>query len=102
MAGHRNFSELEKKMSPERRARNELAVKQMMAEMLLSELRKMAGMTQEELATALGIKQPTVSRLESQDDMQISTLNRLVEALGGKLEILVKLPKGSVRLSQFA
>jgi hypothetical protein len=47
------------------------------------------------------VKQPTLSRLESQDDMQISTLNRLIEALGGKLEIIAHLPGGDIRISQF-
>ena len=60
-----------------------------------------AGLSQEELAAAIGIKQPTLSRLESQDDMQISTLRRVIEALGGKLEIIARLPSGDVRLSQF-
>ena len=59
------------------------------------------GLTQEELAATLGVKQPTVSRLESQNDMQISTLRRLIQALGGELEIVVHLPGGDVRLRQF-
>jgi len=54
-----------------------------------------------ELAASLGIKQPTLSRIESQGDMQISTLRRVIEALGGKLEIIAHLPTGDVRLSQF-
>ena len=45
-------------------------------------------MTQDELAASLGVKQPTLSRLEGQDDMQISTLRRVIEALGGELEII--------------
>jgi predicted transcriptional regulator len=73
----------------------------MMTEMLLSELRKSAGVTQEGLASSLGIKQPTLSRMESQSDMQISTLRRVIESLGGKLEIIAHLPDGDVRLSQF-
>jgi len=89
-------------MSPERRQRNELAAKAAMAEMLLAELRRQAGLTQEEMAARMGIRQPTLSGLETQTDMQISTLRRLVEALGGQLEIVAKLPGGTVRLSQFA
>lgn len=73
----------------------------MMAEMLLAEVRKAVGFTQADLAAALGIKQPTLSRLESQDDMQISTLRRLIQALGGELEIIAHLPGGDIRLSQF-
>ena len=56
--------------------------------MPLKELRRLAGKTQVELARSMGIAQPTLSRLEVQADMQISTLRRLVAALGGKLEIV--------------
>jgi len=97
----RNFRELEKKMRPESRARAKKRAREMMTEMLLAELRKSAGVTQEELASSLGIKQPTLSRMESQSDMQISTLRRVIESLGGELEIIAHLPDGDVRLSQF-
>lgn len=97
----RNFRELEAKLPPESRARAKARAKEMMADMLLSEIRKAVGLTQEELAESLGIKQPTLSRLESQGDMQISTLRRLIHALGGELEIIARLPGGEIRLSQF-
>lgn len=97
----RNFGELRAKMSPQSRARAAVRSREMMAEMFLSELRRLSGLTQNELAAALGIKQPTLSRLESQEDMQISTLQRLVKALGGELEIVAKMPGGRITLSQF-
>ena len=52
------------------------------------------------LAQELGVKQPGPSKLERQSDMQVSTLRRIVEALGGKLEIVAALPQGSVRIRQ--
>jgi transcriptional regulator with XRE-family HTH domain len=97
----KNFRELEAKMRPESLARAKARAREVMAEMLLAEVRKAVGLTQDEVAATLGIKQPTLSRLESQDDMQISTLRRLIEALGGKLEIIAHLPKGDIRLCQF-
>lgn len=97
----RNFKELEAEMAPERLARAELKAKDIMTDMLLAEIRKLAGLTQNELASALHIKQPTLSKLESQDDMQIGTLSRIIEALGGELELIVHLPGGDIRLSQF-
>ena len=33
--------------------------------------------------------------------MQVSTLRRIVEALGGELEVIAKLPTGRVAISQF-
>jgi DNA-binding XRE family transcriptional regulator len=97
----RNFKELEAKMKPDRLARVKGRAKEMMAEMLLAEIRRSVGLTQEEMAETLGIKQPTLSRLESQEDMQISTLNRLIQALGGQLELIAHLPGGDIRISQF-
>mgnify|MGYP000467284037 CR=1 FL=1 len=97
----RNFNELRGKMSPASRAKAAAKTKEMMTEMLLSELRRLSGLTQNQLAYSLGIKQPTLSRLESQDDMQISTLQRIVTALGGELEVIAKMPGGDVSLSQF-
>ena len=101
MAGHTNYNVLRNRMSPERRARIDRAVQKELERMLLVELRKLSGMTQAQVAKALGIKQPSLSQLESQDDMQISTLRRIVEALGGELEIIATLPTGRVALSQF-
>ncbi|HLL89954.1 MAG TPA: XRE family transcriptional regulator [Tepidisphaeraceae bacterium] len=102
MAGHRNFREIEAKMSSERLTASNRRVREMMAEMLLVELRKHTGFTQEQLAAALGITQPALSKFEAQDDMQISTLSRIVKALGGELEIVVRMPQGRVKLTQFA
>lgn len=56
-------------------------------------LRQIAGKAQAEIASALNIKQPSVSQIERQTDMYLSTLRSYVEALGGELELTVKLPK---------
>lgn len=97
----RHFSELQSKLSPSRRARIEARAKEMMAEMLLAEVRREVGLSQSDLAERLGIKQPTLSKLENQDDMQISTLRRIVESLGGELELVARLPGGTIKLKQF-
>jgi hypothetical protein len=59
----------------------------------LRELRQIAGKAQAEIASALKIKQPSVSKIEKQTDMYLSTLRSYVEAVGGELELVVKLPK---------
>jgi len=98
----RNFKELEAEMAPERVAKAEMKAKEIMADMLLAEIRKQMGLTQKELAAALNIKQPTLSKIESREDMQIGTLSRIIEALGGQLEFIAHLPGGvDVRLTQF-
>ena len=95
------YKKLRDRLSPEQLSQAEVQAKEMMAEMLLADIRKSAGLTQEELAAALGIAQPSLSKLENQDDMQISTLRHLIQALGGELEIIAHLPKGDVRMLQF-
>lgn len=98
---HTPFQKLRDRMPPHARQRTEVKAREMMAEMLLSEIRKEAGLTQEQLAEALQIRQPSLSKLESQDDMQISTLRRIIHALGGQLEIVAHLPHGDIKICQF-
>jgi DNA-binding XRE family transcriptional regulator len=97
----KKFENLENQMNPERLARAKAQAKEVMAEMLLAEIRKEAGFTQEEIAKTIGIKQPSLSKLESQDDIQVSTLQRLIQALGGQLELIAHMPGGDIRISQF-
>lgn len=58
----------------------------------LGALRRIAGKAQADIARALDIKQPSISKIEHQADMYISTLRDYVEALGGRLDIVVTLP----------
>ena len=57
------------------------------------ELRQVTGKAQAEIASALNIKQPSVSQIERQTDMYLSTLRSYVKAVGSELESTVKLPK---------
>ena len=98
----KSFDELVKRTTtPATRRRAARRTRQMLAELLLSEIRRLAGRSQRELAEALGIKQPSLSKLENQDDMQIGTLQRIVEALGGEVQVLARFPQGIVRVKQF-
>jgi transcriptional regulator with XRE-family HTH domain len=97
----RNFRELEAKMSPEARERARVKTEQMIREMPLDELREALNLTQESLAEALHVKQPFISKIERRTDMHISTLRKIIEAMGGKLEIRAILPDGDVRINQF-
>src|SRR5207245_11427241 len=74
---------------------------ELLADLLLSELRQVSGKSQQEVAERLGMKQPSLSKLEKQADMQISTLRKIVKALGGELEVLARFPKGTVKIDQF-
>jgi Helix-turn-helix domain len=51
-------------------------------------------------AQSLGVKQPSVLKIERQTDLYLSTLRRFVEAAGGTLELRVELPgTGVMRLT---
>jgi predicted transcriptional regulator len=69
--------------------------------MVLSEIREALGKTQSQMAKAAGMKQPSWAKLEGQSDMMISTLHKVMNAMGGELEITVRFPQGRVRLKQF-
>ncbi|MBY0304996.1 MAG: XRE family transcriptional regulator [Sphingomonas sp. 28-62-20] len=66
----------------------------------LKALRLLADRSQEQIAQALGVKQPSVLKIERQTDLYLSTLRRFVEAAGGTLELRVELPgKGVMHLT---
>jgi len=89
----RSLNEIIAELPPERQADIEARYQDLKQEVEgLRELRQITGKAQAEIATALNIKQPSVSKIEKQADMYLSTLRSYVEAIGGKLELTVKLP----------
>lgn len=60
--------------------------------MTLGELRKGRKISQATVAEALGIGQMQISRLEQRKDPRLSTMQRTVAAMGGKLTMLVTFP----------
>lgn len=98
----KSFDDLVKR-STSKRTRDKAArrTRELLGELLLSEIRQSAGKSQQQVADLLGIKQPSLSKLEKQKDMQISTLRKIVAALGGELEVLARFPQGTVRIEQF-
>ena len=98
----KSFDDLVKRTTSKRtRERATARTRELLGELLLSEVRKLRGKSQREVADALGIKQPSLSKLEGQTDMQISTLRKIISALGGELDVIARFPKGAVRIDQF-
>ncbi len=89
MAGHRKFAEVRAERARGPRYRDEVdAIKRVMDEALtLAELRRRVGLTQTRLAADLDVTQGSVSRIEHQSDLVLSTIRSYVEALGGRLEL---------------
>jgi predicted transcriptional regulator len=71
-------------------------------DILISEMRKLAGFTQKDLAQKMGVTQSALSQLENQSDPQLSTLSKLVQALGGELELHVKYQGKDLKIKQTA
>lgn len=101
MAGHRKFSEIRDKTASgdelereQRRAaaRHRLNLEIAAYEATLAQLRRVRGVTQQQLAKALNMTQPQVSRVEHRADVLLSTLRSYVEALGGELTVLASFP----------
>jgi predicted transcriptional regulator/DNA-binding XRE family transcriptional regulator len=61
----------------------------------LKALRQAAGLTQVQMAERLGVGQAAVSKIEQRGDVQISSLQRYVEALGARLRIDAAFPPGA-------
>jgi hypothetical protein len=59
-------------------------------EMSLRELRKALALTQCDVARQLDKGQHEISRIEQRGDMMLSTLTRLVQAMGGELELVCR------------
>ncbi len=63
----------------------------------LAELRQCRGLSQGELAALAGVGQANISRIEGREDIKVSTLARVVAAMGGSLSIRASFPDGAVR-----
>ncbi len=96
------YAELRAKMSPEARARAHALCQEMAAEMALHELRRARGISQEQLAKLLHIKQPNVAKMEKRTDTYISTLREAIEAMGGTLDIVANFPEAKVKIKNFS
>lgn len=89
------LKELMAKQSPESQERITEKVEILRQAVALNMLREELNLSQAELASAMGVKQPTIAKMEQADnDPRLSTLKRYVTALGGELSIDVKLPTG--------
>jgi transcriptional regulator with XRE-family HTH domain len=88
MTGHRKWSEI--RVDRPRQDREPFRT--------LSELRRECGLNQQEMADELGVSQASISKIEHQDDPQVSTLMRYLGALGANLELRVVFPNYSAQL----
>ena len=98
---HKPFKNLLEKMPAERRKRIAIKTEVLKKEMALRELREALELTQQELANALEVNQAAVSKFEHQSDVFISTLRKILSAMGADLRIIAHFPEGDVQINQF-
>lgn len=98
-----NFKDLYKEIPKDRREKIEQRVEQELKAIQLSELREIVEITQKDLAAKINVSQAAISKMENQDDLNISTLRKIVEGIGGKLDVTVRLPdKLPLKLATFS
>jgi ribosome-binding protein aMBF1 (putative translation factor) len=97
----RKWSELFAQLSPERQARAKAAAERMRRELPLVEVRRQLNLSQQALAERMGVSRSHVSRFERQSGTHLRDLRRLVEAMGGELEITARFPDGQIRLDRW-
>ena len=98
----RTLDQVLAKLPAARRAKIEARVAEIIAEeKSLQDLRKAMNKTQIAMARKLKVGQDSISRLEHRADMLLSTLGEYVEALGGRLHLVVEFPdRPPVRLPE--
>lgn len=86
------------KLTPQQLGEIDRDVERELVGMDLRAIRELLGKTQVDLAAATDMTQSEVSRLERRPDVRLSTLKRVVEALGGEIEIFATFGDKRVRL----
>jgi predicted transcriptional regulator len=99
MARHVDEIRKRRPLDDEARVRVDATKRAMSLQVALAELREGRGMSQAGVAEELRTSRPNVSRIESEVDVRLSTLERYVEALGGRLEIHAVFDDEAVKLS---
>lgn len=98
MKGLTNLDDYMAAMSADRQARIHTKAQRLSQSIELGKLRKLNNLKQVEVATLMGVSQANVSKVESGKDIQLSTLQQYVHALGGEVSITAKMPGGEVLL----
>ena len=102
MSGRNSFAKLRAGMTPAQRKAVADKVAALSADMSLAELRQARQLTQQMLSGTLQVGQAAVAKMEKRTDMYVGNLRRLVEAMGGELDVIARFPEGSVKINNFA
>jgi hypothetical protein len=74
------------------------ARKQDSASLTLKTLRELYGLQQVDVAQKIGVKQSAISRSEQRKEVKLGTIESLVKAMGGTVEVRAHFPDSDVKL----
>jgi transcriptional regulator with XRE-family HTH domain len=99
---HRTYAQIKKEFPPERQAKIQAGAENIRKELkILSTVRQAVGITQEELADLLDVRQSYISQVENRENITFNTLVEVITAMGGSIDLTVNFPeKPSVQFSQ--
>lgn len=99
---HRTYRQIKQEFSPEMQAEITAGADRIRAGLkILSTVRQAAGLTQEELADLLKVRQSYISQVEARENITLSTLISTIVAMGGSIDLTVNFPeKPPVQFSQ--
>jgi len=98
MAVHKWSDVRKRKLSPKQLEEADRWVENELLAMDLRAIREMLGKTQVGVAEAAEMTQAELSKIERREDHRLSTLRRIVGAMGGELEVIAKFGDKMVKL----
>src|SRR3954471_14431836 len=88
------LAKMMEEFSPEDRGEIEKHAKQLIDEhRSLVQIRKALRLTQSDVAEVLKTSQAHVAQIERRGDAMVSTIARVVKAMGGELDLVVRIPR---------
>jgi transcriptional regulator with XRE-family HTH domain len=99
---HRTYKQIKQEFSPEMQAEISAGADRIRTELkIISTVRQAAGLTQEELADLLEVRQSYISQVEARENITLTTLISTIAAMGGSIDLTVNFPeKPPVQFSQ--
>lgn len=97
----KSFKNLVNQLPVERLENIENRAQGMLLEMALQEIRQNRHLTQQQIAGNLKLNQAALSKMENQSDIHVSTLRKIVTAMGGHLKLVAQFPDEEIVINQF-
>lgn len=98
----KKFADLLAALPEERQRRINADTDALLREIALSNLRNARDMSLAQLEENLGIKKQNVADMEKRTDIYISTFRKLIESMGGELDIVARFPNGDISIKTFS